>query len=170
MAEKEAELQKVQTELKVQIEMAKCKTEQLKALENYQTQVSELTKKTQEKDKQIQTLNTQVSQLSSKFGTLSPLSSHYCGTFGNDIFFCRGKNKGCTSLGGIWGSEMYTSDTHVCTAAKHSGAIGDNGGIFRLERFGSQNSFASSTRNSITSSSFGNYGGAYKIYNLLTLP
>jgi LCCL domain-containing protein len=64
--------------------------------------------------------------------------------------------------GSVWGSDVYTADSSVCTAAVHAGVITlERGGPVRLEPRGPQPSFAGSERDGISSSSYGQYGGSF---------
>jgi hypothetical protein len=64
--------------------------------------------------------------------------------------------------GSVWGSDVYTADSSVCTAAVHAGVITlERGGSVRVEPRGAQSSFAGSERNGISSSSYGQYGGSF---------
>ncbi|HVG44156.1 MAG TPA: LCCL domain-containing protein, partial [Longimicrobium sp.] len=63
----------------------------------------------------------------------------------------------------IWGTDMYTDDSPVCVAAVHAGKINfANGGAVTFEIRGAQTSFTGSTRNGVTSSPFGSWGGSYR--------
>ena len=67
------------------------------------------------------------------------------------------------SCGGtIWGTGVYTNDSHPCKAARHCGAIGINGGSISTTYLGSRPSFIGTTSNGITSSSYTAYN-AYQI-------
>lgn len=65
--------------------------------------------------------------------------------------------------GAVWGSDIYTLDSSLAMAAVHAGVL-KNGetGIVTVAILGPQNSFAASTRNGITSSSWGPFPGAFK--------
>ena len=64
--------------------------------------------------------------------------------------------------GSVWGSDVYTADSSLCTAAVHAGVITlERGGPVRVEPRGAQPSFAGSERNGISSSSYGQYGGSF---------
>jgi hypothetical protein len=57
--------------------------------------------------------------------------------------------------GAVWGSDPYTDDSDVCTAARHAGVIGDEGGTVAVRRVEGEPSYAGSTRNGITSMDYG---------------
>jgi hypothetical protein len=63
-----------------------------------------------------------------------------------------------------WGTDVYTDNSSVCTAAVHSGAIVHaNGGIVTIEHLPGQASYTGSTRNGITSVDWGPYPGSFRI-------
>jgi hypothetical protein len=66
--------------------------------------------------------------------------------------------------GSVWGTDVYTTDTRLSTAAIHAGVLkqGETG-IVRVKILPGQPSYAGSSRNGITSSAYGNYGGSYEI-------
>jgi len=64
--------------------------------------------------------------------------------------------------GSVWGSDVYTADSSLCTAAVHAGVITlERGGSVRVEPRGAQSSFAGSDRNGISSSPYGQFGGSF---------
>jgi hypothetical protein len=64
----------------------------------------------------------------------------------------------------IWGTETYTADSGLATAAVHMGVlkIGETG-IVRVTIVPPPPTFAGTTQNGLTSSSYGSYPGAYKV-------
>ncbi|WP_044890733.1 M57 family metalloprotease [Myxococcus hansupus] len=68
----------------------------------------------------------------------------------------------CTTLGGgaVWGTDLYTDDSAVCTAAVHAGAIPASGGTVTVTIQPGQNSYTGSTRNGVTTSSYGAWSGS----------
>lgn len=74
------------------------------------------------------------------------------------------KVKGVTTGGYVYGTNIYTIDTHLGMAAVHSGAV-KNGetGIVKVTLLGPQKSFTKSTKNGITSYNYGQYGSSYKV-------
>src|SRR5262245_392156 len=63
---------------------------------------------------------------------------------------------------GVYGTDVYTDDSSVCTAAVHAGRITlAGGGSVTIEIRPGQSSYTSSTRNGITSSSYGPWPGSY---------
>jgi len=62
----------------------------------------------------------------------------------------------------VWGTDVYTDDSSVCTAAVHAGLITlADGGRVRIEIKASQNAYQGSTRNGVTSQSYGHWGGSF---------
>lgn len=58
----------------------------------------------------------------------------------------------------IWGSDIYTADSSVCTAAVHAGLITlENGGVVTIEIRPGRQIYGSTERNGITSNTFGDY-------------
>jgi hypothetical protein len=64
----------------------------------------------------------------------------------------------------VWGTDVYTDDSSVCTAAVHAGAItATAGGDIVVEILPGQSSYTGSTRNGITSSNWGSWSGSFSI-------
>jgi hypothetical protein len=62
----------------------------------------------------------------------------------------------------IWGSDVYTADSSVCTAAVHAGKITlDNGGDVTIEFGPGHQTYGATTRNGITSYNFGAYAHSF---------
>ncbi len=62
----------------------------------------------------------------------------------------------------VWGTDVYTDDSSVCTAAVHAGAITvDGGGEVTIEIAPGEDSYESSEQNGIESSSYGPWGGSF---------
>lgn len=58
----------------------------------------------------------------------------------------------------VWGSDIYTSDSSICTAAVHSGLITyQQGGTVTIELRPGRELYGSSERNGVTTSSYGPY-------------
>jgi hypothetical protein len=66
--------------------------------------------------------------------------------------------------GSIWGTDMYTLDTQLATAAVHCGVLkpGETGNV-RVQILGPQGAFVGSARHGVTSSEYGGYPGAYRV-------
>jgi hypothetical protein len=64
--------------------------------------------------------------------------------------------------GFVWGSDVYTDDSDLSTAAVHAGILADGEtGIVSVEMLGPQTGFQASDRNGVPSSAFGSWGGSY---------
>jgi hypothetical protein len=80
-------------------------------------------------------------------------SVYHKGTEG--YYTCPGRD--CGAVGVVWGTGPYTADSCICKAARHSGAIGPNGGTFRVTMTGGQQSYAGSAANGVSSQPHGVY-------------
>lgn len=72
----------------------------------------------------------------------------------------------CASGGGtgaVWGTNVYTADSNICTAAAHAGVIGAGGGQILVTPGGGYQSFPGSTQNGITTSSWGAYDRSFTV-------
>jgi hypothetical protein len=73
----------------------------------------------------------------------------------------------CPSYGtasSVWGTDVYTDDSSVCTAAVHVGLITlAGGGIVTIEIRPGEASYAPSTRNGITSNTWGAWSGSFVV-------
>ena len=68
------------------------------------------------------------------------------------------------SVGGVYGTDVYTDDSLVCDAAVHAGFITlAGGGSVTIEMRADAGSYTGTTRNRITSRSYGAWQGAYAI-------
>lgn len=66
--------------------------------------------------------------------------------------------------GEVWGSEVYTDDSSICTAAVHAGAITfEAGGRVTLKSAGEQRAFAASMQRGVTSQSYNAYPSSFSI-------
>ncbi|MGH9933211.1 MAG: LCCL domain-containing protein [Pyrinomonadaceae bacterium] len=58
----------------------------------------------------------------------------------------------------VWGSDIYTSDSSICTAAVHSGLISfERGGTVTIELRPGRSIYGASERNGVTTSPYGSY-------------
>jgi hypothetical protein len=63
----------------------------------------------------------------------------------------------------VWGTNIYTDDSPVCTSAVHAGRFPlASGGRVVIEILPGQRSYTGTTRNGITTSSYGIWSGSYK--------
>ncbi|MDG2002500.1 MAG: LCCL domain-containing protein [Novosphingobium sp.] len=67
-----------------------------------------------------------------------------------------------TSSDSVWGTGTYTEDSKICPAAVHAGVIGSGGGQVTFMMVGGQSSYQASSRNGVSSSSYGSWGGSYR--------
>ncbi|MCY1023921.1 LCCL domain-containing protein [Pyxidicoccus sp. MSG2] len=70
----------------------------------------------------------------------------------------------CSSGGGgpVWGTNLYTDDSNICTAAVHAGVMTPSGGAVVLEVQPAQSTFIGTTRNGVTTSSYGAWPGSFR--------
>jgi heme/copper-type cytochrome/quinol oxidase subunit 2 len=62
------------------------------------------------------------------------------------------------TAGTVWGSDIYTADSSICTAAVHAGKITlEQGGEITIEIRPGRSIYGSTTRNGITSNPFGEF-------------
>lgn len=65
-------------------------------------------------------------------------------------------------LGSVWGTETYTDDSSVCSAAVHAGIINPvEGGRVVIEIAPGEDSYEGSAENGVTSSDYGSWGGSF---------
>lgn len=78
---------------------------------------------------------------------------------------------GGTLSGSIWGTDLYTDDTSICTAAVHARRITpQGGGVVTIEIRPGAASYAASSRNGVTSRAYGGWSGSYVIVSSTTPP
>jgi len=66
--------------------------------------------------------------------------------------------------GSVWGTDLYTTDSNLASAAVHAGALKPGQTkVIRVKIVGSPPAFPSSSRNGVTSSAYGFYPGAYQV-------
>ncbi|MEP6788823.1 MAG: LCCL domain-containing protein [Acidobacteriota bacterium] len=66
--------------------------------------------------------------------------------------------------GAVWGSDVYTADSSICTAAVHAGIIAlDRGGVVTVEFRPGRAAYGSTVRNGITSSNYGEYPHSFVV-------
>ena len=63
--------------------------------------------------------------------------------------------------GGVYGSDRYTADSAICTAAVHAGRIAAGGGAIDLVVGGACAEFGGSTRNGVTTSGWSSYDKSF---------
>jgi hypothetical protein len=68
------------------------------------------------------------------------------------------------TAGRVWGTDVYTDDTSICTAGVHAGMITlAGGGVVTVEIRPGQDSYQASERNGIGSSSYGGWPGSFAV-------
>jgi hypothetical protein len=68
------------------------------------------------------------------------------------------------TLGPIWGTDTYTDDSSVCTAGVHQGVITrELGGAVRIIIRPALASYVGTTRNGVTTESYGLWDGSYEV-------
>jgi len=78
---------------------------------------------------------------------------------GNTYRFDCPKN-GTASI--VWGSDAYTADSSICTAAVHAGKITlDEGGQVTIEMRPGRSAYGGTLRNGITSQTYGGYPNSF---------
>jgi hypothetical protein len=66
--------------------------------------------------------------------------------------------------GRVWGTDIYTIDSSICTAAVHAGKFAlETGGPVTIELRPGESAYKGSTRNGITTSDYGPYGGSFVV-------
>lgn len=69
----------------------------------------------------------------------------------------------------VWGTNVYTDDSSICSAAVHAGVINvRDGGVVTIEIQAGRSSYESTSRNGITSRSYGSWAGSFVIVGART--
>ena len=64
----------------------------------------------------------------------------------------------------VWGTDLYTDDSSICTAAVHAGAITvARGGTVTIEIRPAAQTYRGTRRNDVASKDYGSYGGSFVI-------
>jgi LCCL domain len=67
------------------------------------------------------------------------------------------------TLGRVWGTDVYTDDSSLCTAAVHAGLITlAGGGSVIIEIVAGQGAYAGSTRNGVSTLDYGGWPGSFR--------
>lgn len=69
--------------------------------------------------------------------------------------------------GSVWGSGPYTADSDICTAARHAGAIGAEGGPLQLTRQLGQDSYSGTSQNGVSTGDWGSYGQSFAVASVM---
>lgn len=68
------------------------------------------------------------------------------------------------TAGTIWGSDVYTQDSSICTAAVHAGLFTlESGGVVTIEFRPGRLTYGSTVRNGITSNTYGEYPRSFVV-------
>ncbi|RPI21085.1 MAG: hypothetical protein EHM61_25600 [Acidobacteria bacterium] len=63
----------------------------------------------------------------------------------------------------LWGTDTYTDDSSICTAAVHAGLINaGQGGTVKIEILPGAAAYQGSTRNGVTSREYGSFSGSFR--------
>jgi hypothetical protein len=69
--------------------------------------------------------------------------------------------------GSLWGTDVYTGDSALATAAVHAGAVkAGETAVVRVTVMAPLAQYQGSVRNGVTSHDFGRYGTAYQVHSL----
>jgi len=75
-------------------------------------------------------------------------------------FDCPARGK----IGSVWGTNVYTDDSSICSAAAHAGAItAAAGGRIVIEIRAGEPSYTGTARNGVTSSNWGSWSGSFVV-------
>ena len=65
-------------------------------------------------------------------------------------------------IGSVWGTDVYTDDSSVCSAGVHMGLITQaRGGTVRIQIAPGRDSYNGTQRNGVNSSNYGRWGGSF---------
>ncbi len=68
------------------------------------------------------------------------------------------------TTGGVWGDGIYSDDSELATAAVHAGVLADGEtGVVKVTILPGQEEYGSSENNGVTSWSYGEWSGSYKV-------
>jgi LCCL domain len=70
---------------------------------------------------------------------------------------------GCSSTGGLWGTDVYTGDSAICRAAVHAGIITNGGGYVGVLLDVGQPAYRGSARNGVQSGDYGTYRSSFRL-------
>ena len=84
-----------------------------------------------------------------------------CGSFppGAESYTCT--CKAGFVVGGVWGTHIYTTDSSICAAAQHAGAITADGGVVKAVAAPGQADYPASTQNGVTSQHWGAFDQSF---------
>ncbi|MEZ5708538.1 MAG: LCCL domain-containing protein [Blastomonas sp.] len=67
------------------------------------------------------------------------------------------------SQNNVWGTDIYTDDSHICRAARHMGAVSANGGAITVTMMPGEEAYRATTRNGISSNSYGRWSSSFRV-------
>jgi hypothetical protein len=68
-----------------------------------------------------------------------------------------------TATGAVWGSGTYTTDSNLCRAARHAGAVGEDGGLVQVASAPGQGGYSGTMRNGVTTSDWGSFDSSFRV-------
>ncbi len=83
--------------------------------------------------------------------------------YGAGATFVANCGEGCGDSAKVWGDGLYTKDSPICKASIHAGVIGKSGGKVKVTVQPGQDSYKGSTKNGITTETYGSFGGSYTV-------
>ena len=73
--------------------------------------------------------------------------------------------------GSIWGTEVYTTESHLASAAVHAGVLAPGEkGVVRVRIIAGQKSYLGSTHNGVTSEGYGPWNCSFTVERVKELP
>ncbi|MGB5723000.1 MAG: LCCL domain-containing protein [Parasphingorhabdus sp.] len=61
----------------------------------------------------------------------------------------------------LWGTDIYTADSYICSTALHASVIDRSGGRVTIQMLPGQNNYAGTVRNGVSTRSYGAYTASY---------
>jgi hypothetical protein len=87
----------------------------------------------------------------------SPCPGNFSGQTGELTCTCAAGS----GSGSVWGSVIYTTDSNICRAAAHAGAISAAGGTVKVKAAPGCGSYTGTTANGVTTSNWGSYQASF---------
>lgn len=86
-----------------------------------------------------------------------------CGSYPADLESYECTCPSGASSAAVWGSGPYTLDSNICTAARHSGAIGAEGGDVLTFKVLGQQTYTGSLANGVQTRDWGAFGSSFAV-------
>ncbi|MBX6376076.1 MAG: hypothetical protein IRZ13_17845 [Acetobacteraceae bacterium] len=67
------------------------------------------------------------------------------------------------AAGSVWGSGVYTSDSNICLAARHAGAVGEQGGAVTVTPAPGRSAYSGTRANGVESASYGAWDRSFTV-------